>query len=382
MQNIEPFTDRRVLVVDDDRDFADGLADLLGAEGYDVQTSYSIVEACSMIESFDAQVAVLDFKLGDGDGIELFDALKKQRPDLVCLLLTAYSDIELAIRSLRHGFEDYIRKPILGDDVLHTLERTFEMLRLTGERRQVEEARLLAQRMAVVAQVTGGVAHHCNNLLMVMQWKLEQLRKSMPMQSDTGKLFDELFNSTDKMAGINNKLLAYTGQALFNPEILDLASVVRQAVDKLRADPALTLNITQHAVPDSAPVLAQSSLLMNAVIELVQNAAKAGPNDMTVELSVENLSAERCREQVGSEWHHGPGVLLQVSDNGNGMPEDVASRAVEPFYSEQGLADNAGLGLGLSAIQGFVDQCGGAMKLDSQPDVGTTVSLIFPVAQN
>lgn len=136
----EPAPRRRVLVVDDDRDFALGLRNLLIIEGYDVEIALTATEAEREIERFDAQVAILDFRLGSAVGLDLIRPLKERRAGLVCIMSTAYADTDSVITALRCGVYDYLRKPLNTDELLSTLNRCFEKVELRQRKAAVEDA--------------------------------------------------------------------------------------------------------------------------------------------------------------------------------------------------------------------------------------------------
>ncbi len=136
----EPEPRGRVLVVDDDKDFALGLRNLLFLEGYDVEIALSANEAERKIERFDAQVALLDFRLGSAVGLDLIKPLKQRRPGLICILSTAYADTDSVIAALRHGVYDYFRKPLNTAELLSTLLRCFEKIELRQRKVAAEDA--------------------------------------------------------------------------------------------------------------------------------------------------------------------------------------------------------------------------------------------------
>jgi two-component system OmpR family response regulator len=116
---------RRILVVDDDQDFAEGLSDLLGLEGYECLIANSMADANRVIEKFDPRVAILDFMLGDGDGFELCKTLKQKCPDMIAILLSAFSASELVDNQEEHLFDRQIRKPLANDELLQFLDASF-----------------------------------------------------------------------------------------------------------------------------------------------------------------------------------------------------------------------------------------------------------------
>ncbi len=129
----------RLLIVDDNRDFAKALCNLLALEGYEVEAAHDGDAARTALERFDAEVVLLDLRLEAGSGLDLIAPLKAQSPGLVFVIMTGYAETEAAVEALRHGAYDFLRKPIGDGELLAVLERAFERIRL-------EEAKLAAER--------------------------------------------------------------------------------------------------------------------------------------------------------------------------------------------------------------------------------------------
>ena len=122
--------ERRVLIVDDEKDFVSSLVDILESRGYRTETAYSAIGALDKIKEFNSQVALLDIRLGQVSGIDLLAKLKKVHPAIICVMMTAYAAIDTAIEALQVGAYDYLRKPFYPPDLLATLDRCFEKIRL------------------------------------------------------------------------------------------------------------------------------------------------------------------------------------------------------------------------------------------------------------
>ena len=94
---------RRVLIVDDDQDFADSLVDLLRPHGYSLSTVADPAQAMSACTEFDPQVALVDLRLGQSSGSDLVGRLHELNSDLLCIMVTAYAEIDSAIGALKQG---------------------------------------------------------------------------------------------------------------------------------------------------------------------------------------------------------------------------------------------------------------------------------------
>jgi len=138
--NAEVRSKRRILVVDDDQDFADTLARLLDLEGYEVGHAYSIADAQAALDRFPAEVALIDVRMGEDSGLGLVSALRQRRPEIICIIMTAYSSIQTAVEALQEGAYDYLRKPFYSEHLMATLRRCFERIALAQARERAEYA--------------------------------------------------------------------------------------------------------------------------------------------------------------------------------------------------------------------------------------------------
>lgn len=130
----------RVLIVDDDTDVAESLQLLLAMEGYDVALAADPPSANRMLDEFAPDLALIDVRLKDISGIALMAALHERRPDLLCVVMTAYASIDTAVEALHAGAYDYLRKPLHSSDLLNTLRHCFERVVLARQKAAAEEA--------------------------------------------------------------------------------------------------------------------------------------------------------------------------------------------------------------------------------------------------
>jgi PAS domain S-box-containing protein len=135
-----PVSGRRVLVVDDDRDFADSLRNLLTLEGYEVEIAYNVAGALDALDRCKVEVALIDIRLGGQDGLALLEEFRQRRKDVICVIMTAYASVESAIDALQKGAYDFLCKPFYPEDLVATLERCFERLALARGREAAERA--------------------------------------------------------------------------------------------------------------------------------------------------------------------------------------------------------------------------------------------------
>jgi two-component system, response regulator RegA len=113
--------ERSVLLVEDDRSFVQRLAKALESRGFTVRTAESVAAGLAEVEQSPPAYAVVDMRLGDGNGLEVISALKRRKPDARGIVLTGYGNIATAVTAVKLGAVDYLAKPVDADDVLAAL---------------------------------------------------------------------------------------------------------------------------------------------------------------------------------------------------------------------------------------------------------------------
>lgn len=132
--------DYRIMIIDDDLDYADSLRMILETENYKTVLAHSEEEALDSMKENAVDLALIDIRLGQDNGIDLLLKLKKMQPSILCVMITGFGTIETAIQALRYGAYDYLRKPVNPEELIVSLNRGFEKIRLVKER-QAREAR-------------------------------------------------------------------------------------------------------------------------------------------------------------------------------------------------------------------------------------------------
>ena len=118
---IAEITDKSLLIVEDDKAFLERLARAMETRGFDVTTCDNVSEGLTHIGKAPPAFAVVDLRLGDGNGLDVVSALKLQRPDARAIVLTGYGNIATAVTAVKMGAVDYLSKPADADDVVAAL---------------------------------------------------------------------------------------------------------------------------------------------------------------------------------------------------------------------------------------------------------------------
>jgi two-component system response regulator RegA len=133
--------DRSLLIVEDDKSFLIRLARAMETRGFSVATAESVADGLMQVERAAPAFAVVDMRLGDGNGLDVVSALKKRRPDARAIVLTGYGNIASAVNAVKLGAVDYLAKPADADDVIAAL------LALEGKKAEPPEHPMSADRV-------------------------------------------------------------------------------------------------------------------------------------------------------------------------------------------------------------------------------------------
>jgi signal transduction histidine kinase len=224
--------------------------------------------------------------------------------------------------------------------------------------------------------VTGAVAHHFNNLLMGILGHATLARDSVESGSFVSKRLDAVTSAAERAADVSHQILVSTGQALADAEPLSCRELVDEAVGEARASLPASVEIEARVEADEIDVVGTGEQLRQALASLVANAAEALPGHGRITVGLRELvcTEESLRSFHGEELAPGKYVALSVSDEGHGMDPTTARRAVDPFFTTK----LTGRGLGLSTAAGIARAHHGGLAIESEPGIGTTVTLLLP----
>jgi len=271
-----------------------------------------------------------------------------------------------------------------GDDEVRFLESLGNLLASSLQRVQSEEDLSHAQRLESVGQLTGGIAHDFNNLLTVIQGNLQILEELLALAGDARgeQLVGAATRAARRGAELTSKLLAFSRRQVLQPSALDVGGMLHSLADMLRRTLDQRITIDVDIAAPGPVVLADPGQLEAALLNIAINARDAMPNGGSLRIRAEVLPElpAGMEDSADASGRAGLGfVAISIADSGVGMSDDVKERAFEPFFTTK--PPGRGTGLGLSTVYGFVKQSRGALRVDSEPGAGTTLTLYLPAQE-
>lgn len=266
-------------------------------------------------------------------------------------------------------------------DVTRQREHEREQRAAEARRASEDEALRETQRLESLGVLAGGIAHDFNNLLANVYASLAAISRIAGPLAERHAFAPHIENAecaAARAADLTKQLLVYGGGASIARRPTSLSAVVHELRGLLRVALSRTATLSVHVGADLSPVLADPAQLRQVVMNLVTNSAEAlgaKPGRVTIRtrhaatLGPEHRSLVAQATEAPQGW-----VLLEVEDDGPGVPETSRARIFEPFYSTKG----AGRGLGLATTLGILRTHGARLALDTSEAGGARFSCAFP----
>jgi PAS domain S-box-containing protein len=246
------------------------------------------------------------------------------------------------------------------------------------ETKRLEELESRAARLETAGTIAGQVAHDFNNLLAPMMAYPEFIREKLPEDHPILKYLDQIEQAAHKIADINQQLLTLGRRGHYNQDVLNLNTIVKQAVNEVaRLTDSVTCETDLN--PDLMNILGGGSQIHRVITNLLCNAVDALQNIGHINIKTENYYADDVSGAYG-RVPKGEYVKLTISDTGCGISDDIVQKILDPFFTTKTTDQKRGSGLGLSVVNAVVKDHGGYLDLETQSGKGTSFYIYFPIS--
>jgi signal transduction histidine kinase/ActR/RegA family two-component response regulator len=246
----------------------------------------------------------------------------------------------------------------------------------TSARKALEEELRQAQKMEVVGQLAGGVAHDFNNILAAMLLSLGALRAHAESPAESELALSGLEELAKRAARLTSQLLLFSRRQVLQPQRLELNGALSHLLEMLER--LLGDEVSCNFYRGEPELWVEADLVMweQAVMNLCLNARDAMPNGGNLILHTSLVEIDTASARLDPKSRPGKFVCLQVSDTGAGMTAEVLEHVFEPFFTTKEAGH--GTGLGLASVYGTVSQHGGWLKVESRLGHGTSFRMYLP----
>ena len=369
---------RRVLIVDDDEAFTQGLAARLAARGYEVSSATEPRDLIAALSDCPAAVALVDTRTAEKLGAGFVAQLREARPDLLCIAMMRGAGMSAAIEAFRGGAHDFFDKACPPEEIFAIVERSFKRSQMVQMSEEGYEALRRARDDAEAAnkaksEFLATMSHELRTPLNAIIGFSELMIRGVlgPVGNDNYLSYiNDIHLSGRHLLDIINDILEFSKAEAGKLELLECevdvgevaAALLRLIGPKARdAGLALRERLPQHL----SRLWCDERKLKQMLLNLLSNAVKFTPAGGTIEFEAAESAA---------------GLTLTVRDTGIGIAKSDLGRVMQPFVQVENSLSRRhdGTGLGLTLVKSMVEIHDGSLTLESELGTGTTARLTFP----
>jgi PAS domain S-box-containing protein len=245
--------------------------------------------------------------------------------------------------------------------------------------RRLEESLRQAQKMDAIGQLAGGVAHDFNNMLTVIDGFSTLLLDELDTTDARRELVEEIQRATGRAASLTGQLMAVSRRQALRLQAVDLnklTTALQPLLGRVVLEPVV---VVVRTADEPVVVDIDDAQFEQVILNLAFNARDAMPagGTLTIETGIVELDAAYAAIRPGV--NPGSYAVLVVSDTGIGMDDATQARIFEPFFTTKDVGK--GTGLGLAVVYGTVQQSGGHIGIESEPDYGTSFRIYLPLSK-
>jgi signal transduction histidine kinase len=354
---------KTILIVDDEAVIRDLCMRAL--HDYHVLEAPNGEEALKIFERGGVDAILTDVMMPKMDGLELLKRIKEQEPTMVVIIMTGYADKELILKALKADADDFITKP------LNLLQLKSGVDKALVKRALKEEIANLRNLDRFKTNFLSLISHKFRTPITSISLFLQNLAAGVydPSDETVRHHIGLIYGEANYLGRLVTDLLTFSsvmdGGDPLRLEPCDLASLIPKLVTGSKEWSEKRGVTPQLQVEPGREMLLDREKLCFALQQVIDNAIKFSKDSGTVSVSLRNL---------------GDSNLIVVEDQGIGIPRDALPKVFEKFYQVDAgqTGQIRGFGLGLFYAREFIRMHGGSIGIESEPEVGTRVTITIP----
>ena len=360
-------TKRAALLVEDNSSHVELISDELlpVLEDWRLDVVSTVAEARRRITSQPYDLFVLDFRLPDGDGIQLLREIRAAGITTPTLFVTTAASAKLAVEAMKLGADDYVVKEEGYLSVLPYLVReVLERYRLAAERRVLEERLQRAERAATLGYLASGLAHHINNPLATIRTFLQLLPSRRDDEEFCTKYLELTLAESERIRDLVKDIMRAATVPAEGREVQHFSEILERAEEGIETDLRAKQIVYRKDVPAPTPaVRVHGEAATCLFLSLLQNAVRFSPEGGTIEVHA-HVDDESGR------------LVAVVKDEGPGIPPENREKIFEPFFTT--AVD--GLGMGLFVASRIADLQNINLSVEAAQPHGAVFRVELPLA--
>ena len=307
---------------------------------------------------------------------DLVSGLGRPVSDWINEVLVSEAQAKPEVMRLRRAKEDTYIQVSLGNQSHAGQSDLTAILQDATELKTMEAQFVQGQKMQAIGQLAGGIAHDFNNLLTAISGHCDLLLLRHDHGDGDYADLEQINQNANRASALVGQLLAFSRKQTLLPEVIDLRDTLADLTHLLNRLVGETVTLSLFHDPDLPTVRADKRQLEQVVMNLVVNARDAMPNGGDISIETKRVVLSEPLKKGRAQVPVGEYACVCISDQGVGIPPELANKVFEPFITTKRMGE--GTGLGLSTAYGIVKQSGGFIFFDSIEGKGTDFTLYFP----
>ena len=375
----------KILIVDDDTVVAASVKAVLARREYNITVTNDALEAIELLHQTEFDLAILDVMMPVMNGFQIMETVRDLDLDTIFIIMTGDTTMDSAIKAIREGASDYIRKPFDADELMIRVENAIRHKRskdekrvIQSEKKQLELQLRQSQKMEAIGTLAGGMAHDFNNTLGIIIGNTELAIRTTQKDSPTRQYLNNIITASCRAEEMVSRLLSFSRITDAEKKPIDLISSVNESLKLLRSSLPSDIEIRKNFPESKLVIMGDPTQINQVMVNLCTNAAHAmNGSGGVIELNITTKVIGIDPITSFSDLPQGPYAELTISDTGHGIPNDVIKRVFDPYFTTK--EPGKGTGMGLSVVHGIVKSHGGIIKVDSRVGSGSVFTVYVPL---
>ena len=368
----------KVLCVDDEERVRVLLSNLLEINEFEAICASNGEQALELFLEIHPDIVITDVRMPKMDGIELLKQIKETDYDAEVIVISAHSDIDNAIASLRFGAANFVRKPIDARELTHILNQHKERIQL---RRELEHYRenlenlvdektkqlVDAERYAVLGRHSAHLAHNLNSSLTGILGCIQLLDIKLPERTEQiDKYIQTIQDSAIKMKDtIGNTLIRARKSHNLSVTELNINEIIASQIKLFQ-----THSVVNKEVEFKTEFTETLPLLQGVYSDFTQVL------DNLISNAIDALEFQKEKQIVFSTYFDNKTLTFEVADNGCGIPPNIQNQIFNPHFTTKEVGK--GTGIGLASVKELLENYKSKIFVESSPETGTTFKIQIP----
>jgi signal transduction histidine kinase len=371
-----------ILVIDDEMGIREGCKRALSPQGYTVLTAADGDEGLQIVQSNDIDLALIDIMMPGISGIDLITRIHEYDPEIICIIITGYATVELAVTAIKRGAYDFLTKPFTMDDLLLIVNRGIERRHLTLETKRLqkieEEAKQLSEEKARLEELDRAkiafirlITHELQAPINAISTYVDLiLNEYIPLEQHR-EILERAQVRAKEQINLIADLLEYGKlkeiKTIGVREKVHIDDILKKCIEGFEPELSEKNIKISLDVPSNLPcIYFLADQLKSVWTNLISNAIKYSRPGGQIKIGINNENSE---------------LKCYVIDNGIGIPEESKDKIFSDFFRAKNAKslNIPGTGLGLAIVKQIIENVRGKVWFESDVNKGTSFYFTLPI---